>query len=65
MDTEMMTLAEKLANEYPHQPNTRIVRVLTDCVDEFPNADAAYIEQATRARLGDQKPEASRGTPAE
>lgn len=56
MDVEMMEVAEGLAGEFRDQPDSTVVRVLTDCVDEHPDADAAFIEQAARAQLAEQQP---------
>lgn len=56
MDIEMMAVAERLAAEFRDQPDSTVIRVLTDCVDEHPDADAAFIEQAARAGLAEQQP---------
>ena len=47
----MLAVAEKLAAEFPNLPNETVVRVLTDCADEFPDADAKFVEDASRAQL--------------
>jgi hypothetical protein len=51
MDVAMLAVAEKLAAEFPSLPNETVVRVLTDCADEFPDADAKFVEDASRAQL--------------
>jgi hypothetical protein len=55
MDLAMMAVAERLAEEFPDRPNSSVIRVLTDCVDQHPEADAAFVEQAARARLAAQQ----------
>jgi hypothetical protein len=51
MDLTLTAVAEHLAEEFPDQPTTTVVRVVTDCVEEFPNSDPMFVEQAARARL--------------
>lgn len=51
----MMAVAERLAAEFRDQPDSTVIRVLTDCVDEHPDADAAFIEQEARARLAERQ----------
>ena len=45
-------VAETLAGEFPEAPSATVIRVVTDCVAEFPDVDPLFIEQAARARLG-------------
>lgn len=51
MDVAMMAVAEKLAAEFPDEPDSTVIRVVTDCVEEFPDADPLFLEEASRARL--------------
>jgi hypothetical protein len=46
-------VVEHLAEEFSHRPSTTVFRVVTDCVDDFPNSDSLFVEQAARARLAD------------
>ena len=52
MDIAMLEVAERLAAEFSDLPSSTVIGVLTDCLDDFPNSDAQFVEQATRARLG-------------
>lgn len=47
----MMAVAERLAEEFAGVPSSTVIRVLTDCVDDFPDDGAHFVEQAARARL--------------
>ncbi len=58
MEVALMTVAETLAADFDDLPITTVVRVLTDCVAEHPDADPHFIEQAARALL-----RAERGIP--
>jgi hypothetical protein len=51
MDLALMAVAEELADEFDELPNRTVIRVLSDCADEFPNDDPHFIGQAARARL--------------
>jgi heterodisulfide reductase subunit A-like polyferredoxin len=51
MNVAMMAIAERLAVEFQDLPNSTVIRVLTDCADEFPDEDALFVEHAVRARL--------------
>ena len=51
MDLAMTAVAEKLAAEFPDKPSSTVIRVVTDCVEEFPDADPMFLEEASRARL--------------
>lgn len=59
MDLAMLALAEKLAAEFPEQPNSTVIRILTDCVEEFPRADPEFLEEASRTRLAGPEAEPS------
>jgi hypothetical protein len=50
---ELHQAAERLAQEFNALPVTTVIATLSDCVDAWPNADTAFIEQAARARLAD------------
>jgi Ni2+-binding GTPase involved in maturation of urease and hydrogenase len=45
------TIAEVLAVEFCALPVATVVRVLTECADELPEADSLLVESAARARL--------------
>lgn len=51
MDLSVATVAETLTHEFADLRLGSVVSVLTACVDEYPNADALFMEQAARARL--------------
>lgn len=51
MEVALEKVAEELAAEFGDMLPTTVVKVVTDCVDEFPNDEAHFIEQAARARL--------------
>ena len=51
MDLALAGVAETLAFEFAHLPSSAVVRVLADCVDEFPCGGPHFVEQAARARL--------------
>lgn len=51
MYLSVATVAETLSHEFGDLRVDIVVRVLTACVDEYPDADALFIEQAARARL--------------
>jgi hypothetical protein len=51
MDVGMIAIAERLVDEFGEIPTSRVVRVVTDCVDEYPSDGSLFIEQAARARL--------------
>lgn len=54
MDIEIVHLAEQLTAEYSELPFTTVVRVVTDCAEEWPDADPHFLEQAATARLAAQ-----------
>ena len=51
MDLALAAVAETLAYEFGHLQGSAVVRVLTDCADDFPYDGPHFIEQAARARL--------------
>jgi hypothetical protein len=51
MDCSVEAVREKLAAEFPRQPGATVTRVVSQCVDEFPDGDGLLIEQAVRAHL--------------
>jgi hypothetical protein len=51
VDLAFAAVAETLAYEFGDLRNSVVVRVLTDCVDEFPYDGPHFIEQAARAQL--------------
>jgi len=50
MDVSVVAVAEQLAAEFVDQP-TAVARVVSDCVEEYPDSDQMFVEQAARARL--------------
>lgn len=51
MHLALAALAEQLAHDFRELQCSAVVRVLTECADEFPNDGVLFIEQAARARL--------------
>jgi hypothetical protein len=51
MHLALAALAEQLAHDFRELQCSAVVRVLTDCADEFPHDGVHFIEQAARARL--------------
>ncbi len=51
MDTSMMAVAEELAGEFRGTEPSVVMHVVCACVDDFPEVDPLFIEQASRARL--------------
>ncbi|MGZ4470721.1 MAG: hypothetical protein ACXVXM_02030 [Nocardioidaceae bacterium] len=51
MNLALAGVAETLAYEFAHLQSGAVVRVLADCVDEFPCGGPHFVEQAARARL--------------
>ena len=47
----MTRMVERLAAEFDSLPVTAVVRVATDCAQEWPAASALFLEEAARARL--------------
>ena len=45
MNMALAGVAETLANEFAHLHSTAVLRVLVDCVDEFPNGGPHFVEQ--------------------
>ena len=55
MGKSMIRVAEDLASEFADLPQTTVVRVLTDCLSAFPTSNEYFVEQATRARLRQER----------
>lgn len=51
MNPALVEVAERLAAQFPDEPSTAVIRILTECVDEFPDSDLMFVEQAAHARL--------------
>src|SRR3954449_2018065 len=51
MDFAIIAVAEKLAAEFPHQSSTTVLRVVAGCVEQFPDDDEMFVEDAARAHL--------------
>ena len=51
MDLSVATVAEALTYEFPDLRLATVIRVLRSCVDDYPDADTHFVEQAARARL--------------
>jgi hypothetical protein len=51
VDVAMLTVAEHLAVEFPAEPETTVIGIVTECAEEHGDSDPAFIEQAARARL--------------
>jgi hypothetical protein len=51
MHLALAALAEQLAHDFRELQCSAVVRVLTDCADEYPHGGVHFIEQAARARL--------------
>lgn len=51
MDPKLATVAEALAYEFAELCDGPARVVLATCVDEFPDQDQYFVEQAARARL--------------
>lgn len=51
MDLGLAAVAESLAHEFGELRSSTVIRVVTDCVDEYPCCGPHFIEQAARARL--------------
>jgi hypothetical protein len=51
MHLALAALAEQLAHDFRELQCSAVVRVLTDCADEYPNGGVLFIEHAARARL--------------
>ncbi len=51
MHLALAALAEQLAHDFRELQCGAVVRVLTECADEFPNDGVLFIEHAARARL--------------
>jgi hypothetical protein len=51
MDVVLDAVAERLAAQFPQQPGTTVLRVVRDCVEEFPDGGELFVEQAARSVL--------------
>jgi hypothetical protein len=51
VDVAMLTVAEHLAVEFPAEPETTVIGIVTECAEEHGDSDPAFVEQAARARL--------------
>lgn len=51
MELGFAAVAESLAYEFESVRSSTVIKVLTECVEEFPNNGPHFIEQAARARL--------------
>tara|TARA_B100000678_G_scaffold230957_1_gene199509 strand:+ start:487 stop:615 length:129 start_codon:yes stop_codon:yes gene_type:complete len=40
----LIAVAEPLSQDFPQLPGTVVIRVVTDCADQFPADDAQFIE---------------------
>jgi hypothetical protein len=56
MESELMAVTERLVGEFEQLPSSTVVRVVTDCLEEFSHHDAHFLEQAARARLATEHP---------
>jgi hypothetical protein len=54
MDFAMEEVAEEMAAEFPSASRTTVIRVVSDCVAQFPDDGPLFIEQAARARLSSE-----------
>jgi hypothetical protein len=48
---ELNQAAERLARQFDALPVTTVIHTVSECADAWPEADAAFIENAARARL--------------
>jgi len=51
MDVVLDAVAERLAAQFPQQSSTTVLRVVSDCVEEFPDGGELFVEQAARSVL--------------
>jgi hypothetical protein len=54
MDFALEEVAEEMAAEFPSAGMSTVIRVVSDCVAQFPDDDPLFIEQAARARLSSE-----------
>jgi hypothetical protein len=54
VDFAMEEVAEEMAAEFPSASRTTVIRVVSDCVAQFPDDGPLFIEQAARARLSNE-----------
>jgi hypothetical protein len=50
-DADLMDVAEKLAGEFEEMPAREVLHVVASSMDQFPQGDPLFIEQAARAQL--------------
>jgi len=55
MEVVLDAVAERLAAQFPQQPGTTVLRVVRDCVEEFPDGGELFVEQAARSVLASGK----------
>lgn len=55
MDPTLAAVAEQLAAEFGDLQSRDVVRVVTECVDEFPEVGPHFVAQAARARLSAER----------
>jgi len=53
MEFALEEVAEEMAAEFPSAPSRTVIRVVSECVAQFPDDGPLFIEQAARARLSD------------
>jgi len=54
MDFALEEVAEEMAAEFPWASRTTVIRIVSDCIAQFPDDDPLFIEQAARARLSSE-----------
>lgn len=52
----MAELAERLTAEFDWLPTTAVIRVVTECVDQWPDADVLFIEAGGQVQVGNYPP---------
>ena len=51
MDRGFIEMAERIVTDFTELPDRVVIRALTGVHDEYPAADAFFVEEAVRARL--------------
>jgi hypothetical protein len=51
VDTSLIRVVDELAREFGDLAPARVIRVMTDCVEEYPSGSPEFIRQAVRLRL--------------
>jgi len=51
MEVVLDAVAERLAAQFPQQSGTTVLRVVSECVEEFPDGGELFVEQAARSVL--------------